>query len=1126
MTLKADILRILNGLKVPAFVVDKDGKVLHSNSEGELLQVQGHRLRNIGEIFTPECAGRVKNRLAECIGYLNSSTLKSMDTAAAIKELNGKSEAEVSFTAFESEDSLSYAVCTLKFVHMEKKPEKFEFSFSPGEFNEIIEDDALIKIFEEIKSSFPFTFLGKNRLQNEINKLDEFFWLKDSDGKYLLVNLLFSQFLGLKPNQIEGKHETEFFPKHMTEMLLAVDKYIKDTANMVIRNGFPLYQLNGETARVVEVPLCDLDNKVIAVMGFSQKSYSQAPGGKFSPELLFESAIGLMPATVIIADKDGIVKSKSGELAALKTSEVYPGVTLKSILPPEICFEADSFMHDEALDTLELKKKVTSGAKAIPFVFHLRKIYNCRGKLEGFLLFVEEEHSLSANSNTIGNNEKMYEILMQTSPEPMFIYDIENLRFLDVNQAALQVYGYSMHEFLQMDLTDLYAPEDIQTLLDSSNSRNKEGVFTGPWRHRKKDGSSLLVEISKSAFDFQGKKAHFNIVKDVTQKAELEKNSQFFNAAFNTVSDPIFITDPEGFITKVNDSVTSLLGYSRTEMDMRPFLTLATDSYRTEINTSIFYSKSKVPVSLEVELKKSDGSAVEAKLVALPVLGYDGQVSSFSVVAKIKQKAQSEVGIYNAEDSRQARVKPFEDSSSPVKKSASGSIDPGFLSSMFHEILTPMNVILGFIQELTENMESPTQEQKESIDIINQNRAILMQTMDSVLEYSHIEQNRVEITPQRVFFTEVVDNLQKDLSRLMAESKILFNYGKISTSLSFETDRQRLESFLAMFIKMAMRITREGNIFLSAYQYDDQHCLISLKDRRASISPYLLENIALLFTADEDKIKKDFGISRLTLRLVRRLMALLHGKIEVVKRSGEPAEFGFLFPLVFQNNGLEPEGALDVEEEKGSPEPLRSQPDYEESRSRTSQAKEDEMDIIEDGEIAADLKHALREEEPVKMFEPQIPKKETTAPPASGAEATVTAKPEEKPIPSSPEFDLSRLQCLYVEDQIDSQILFKVQMKDLKKVDSVASFESALPLLEENKYDFIIMDINLQGEYNGLDALRIIRRMPGYRNIPVIAVTAYILAGDKEKFIAAGFNGFISKPVMRDKVMDALKKII
>jgi CheY-like chemotaxis protein len=126
---------------------------------------------------------------------------------------------------------------------------------------------------------------------------------------------------------------------------------------------------------------------------------------------------------------------------------------------------------------------------------------------------------------------------------------------------------------------------------------------------------------------------------------------------------------------------------------------------------------------------------------------------------------------------------------------------------------------------------------------------------------------------------------------------------------------------------------------------------------------------------------------------------------------------------------------------------------------------------------------------------------------------------------SDDKLGLHGLTCLYIEDQVDSQILFKVQMKGLKEIKYAVSFEDAIPLLETESFDFIVMDINLQGEYNGLDALKIIHKMPKYEDVPIIAVTAYVLPGDKEKFISTGFNDFISKPIFREKMVESLEKI-
>jgi CheY-like chemotaxis protein len=99
-------------------------------------------------------------------------------------------------------------------------------------------------------------------------------------------------------------------------------------------------------------------------------------------------------------------------------------------------------------------------------------------------------------------------------------------------------------------------------------------------------------------------------------------------------------------------------------------------------------------------------------------------------------------------------------------------------------------------------------------------------------------------------------------------------------------------------------------------------------------------------------------------------------------------------------------------------------------------------------------------------------------------------------------------------------------MKDLKNIEFAVSFESAIPLLKAKKFDFILMDINLQGEYNGLDALRIIQKMPGYKNVPIIATTAYVQPGARERFISAGFSDYLPKPLLREKIIESLQNLL
>jgi PAS domain S-box-containing protein len=122
-------------------------------------------------------------------------------------------------------------------------------------------------------------------------------------------------------------------------------------------------------------------------------------------------------------------------------------------------------------------------------------------------------------------SEGRYRKLFELNPQPTWIYDHETLRFLAVNQAAVQKYGYSQAEFLAMNIRDIRPSEDVPALLKSVATVNDGQREYGVWRHQKKDGGMIFVEITSYSFLFDGRPADFVIAVDITerQRAELER---------------------------------------------------------------------------------------------------------------------------------------------------------------------------------------------------------------------------------------------------------------------------------------------------------------------------------------------------------------------------------------------------------------------------------------------------------------------------------------------------------------------------------------------------------------------------------------------------------------------------
>jgi PAS domain S-box-containing protein len=165
---------------------------------------------------------------------------------------------------------------------------------------------------------------------------------------------------------------------------------------------------------------------------------------------------------------------------------------------------------------------------------------------------------------SLRKSEERYRLFFESNPHPMWVYDLETLAFLAVNEAAIYEYGYSREEFTSMTIKDIRPVEDINALLDKV-SKVREGFDEARiWRHRKKDGSIIEVEISSHTLNYNGRRAKLILAIDVTERRRLEQEVE--NAAgqwrstFDAMSDGIFLLDPENRILRCNRAMAALIG--------------------------------------------------------------------------------------------------------------------------------------------------------------------------------------------------------------------------------------------------------------------------------------------------------------------------------------------------------------------------------------------------------------------------------------------------------------------------------------------------------------------------------------------------------------------------------------
>ena len=120
-------------------------------------------------------------------------------------------------------------------------------------------------------------------------------------------------------------------------------------------------------------------------------------------------------------------------------------------------------------------------------------------------------------------SEQRYRLLFEQNPQPMWVFDLETLSFLEVNEAAIYHYGYAREEFLKMTIKDIRPPEDVPNLLDNVSRITPQYEEAGTWRHRKKDGTIIDVEITAHEVTFYRRPAQMVLAYDVTERGLLEE---------------------------------------------------------------------------------------------------------------------------------------------------------------------------------------------------------------------------------------------------------------------------------------------------------------------------------------------------------------------------------------------------------------------------------------------------------------------------------------------------------------------------------------------------------------------------------------------------------------------------
>ena len=657
-------------------------------------------------------------------------------------------------------------------------------------------------------------------------------------------------------------------------------------------------------------------------------------------------------------------------------------------------------------------------------------------------------------------------------------------------------------------------------------------------------------------------KAQEHILSETYQKAIVEN-----------VVDGLITINEKGIVLSFNKAAETIFQYKASEIIGQNVKILIPKPFAQNHDVCIAnYLKTRehkaIGKSIEVIGLRKDGIVFPMEL-AISEIQLEHQLVFLGIVRNISDRKQKEQELEQA--------KEYAEIANKTKSE--------FLANMSHEIRTPMNAIIGLLQVLL-NTEL-TEKQHNYLDQINSSSHLLVSIINDILDFSKIESGMLTIEKTEFYIAEILENISH-LLVFKAEEKgleLLFSQD-LEIPACLEGDPLRLEQILINLISNALKFTEKGEIILeinNLKEDDDRIWLeFAVTDTGIGISEEILPELFNSFVQADSSTTRSFGGSGLGLSICSQLAKLMGGEINATSTVGQGSRFAVKLPFYYPKNS--PSISKQINK-KLLPRVLIVDDNVVSQKILKNAMSKIASDILlaDNGVFAIKLvKEALETNNPFDLI-----LMDWNMPEMDGVEAAdkikklssinmpviimVTAFSHSevlqheskealdailtKPVSPSTLFDkisetlhlnfqptssktirehriqdnvesLKGVKILLVEDNKVNQKVMTVILEELDLTLHIAdNGEQALAMLKAESYDAVLMDVQMP-IMDGYQTTQAIRKQPQWKQLPIIAMTAHALSGDKDKCLASGMDDYITKPVNRGDLINLLDKYI